>query len=417
MKTHIVKPALLGLISTALLLCGGCVSRVSKATYPEAWSAPKQVSAAQCPALAGRYGNAGESAPGTKAFFCGSHSQLRGTWCGQTALSQNIGDRHSGDWVELRQPDDDTLLIVSSDPTVAVQELHQKSGDFSCSNGVLERHLRVGSFSNGDNSTKSNPALGAVNTVMGAAMAVTYASGGVRTLNRRFSKAADGSLVMSVSQTEGGMLLLIPYHEQEQTYVRWTPATTTSAEAATSPALTEAAAPATDLPADHVGLFEAMNGKMWSKVKVTNLDGAPVNTQARYPGTSIAMEPGTHWIQVGAATTHVMPLRDLDTKYAFVMETVAGHRYRMADRPSTCLAPGNIDAAIASSSIYHARVAVIDEAPGAQPRTVELDALCSSAHTYDCAAGADAGDGLQCVIPAGWKHGYYGKDSGPVPAQ
>jgi hypothetical protein len=420
MNTIGTKPAWLCLLCCVVLLGSGCASRVSKATYPERWSPPAQAAgAAQCPLLSGRYVNAGETAPGTKEFFCDNHYRFRGTWCGQTALSQNIGDRASGDWVELRQPDNDTLVIVSSDPTVAVEELHQSKGDFTCSGGSLERHLHASSMSAGDNSNKSPVAQDGFNAVMGAMLAVGYASGGVRTLTRRFSKSEDGALVMAVSQSEAGVVLLIPFHEHDETFVRWTPERPMSGDAAATSSPGEAAAEPTDLPSAHVGIFDATNGKMWSKVKVTNLDGAPVNTYLRLPGVPIAMDPGSHWVQVGAPTTRMIPLRDVDTKYAFMMEAVAGHRYRIAEKPPSCLAPGNIDAALSSSSIYHTRLAVVDEAPGAQARSIEVQALCVSARTFDCAPGpVDRPDeGMQCVVPEGWTRGYYGKDAGLVPPQ
>jgi hypothetical protein len=350
----------------------------------------------------------------------GRHGKYRGEWCGETALSQNIGDLRSGDWVELRQPDKDTLVVVSSDPTVGVKTLHHQRGDFSCSGKDLERQLHTSAASRGDNSNESSAALGTLNatsTAFGAAMA----SGGVRTLTRRFSTAADGSLVMAVSQSEAGLLLLIPYHEHYETFVRWALVAPPLGDAAPAPSDAAAGAPPTDLPSAHVGLFDATNGSMWSKVKVTNLDGSPVNTYAGYKGEPIAMEPGRHWVQVTVRWSHSIPPRDFDTKYAFEMEAVAGHRYRIPSKPSTCLAAGNIDAALASSSVYHAHLSIIDEVSGSRGRSLDVEALCVTARSYLCvplAAGTDApADGLNCVRLEGWSWGYHGKDAGPVPAQ
>ena len=118
------------LLCGAGLLCSGCISRASKASYPDTWSPVTAVPGGVCPLLAGRYANAGELASGTKESSCGRHGPYRGEWCGEAALSQNIGNLASGDWVELRQPDKDTLVVVSSDPTVAVKELHHKEGRF-----------------------------------------------------------------------------------------------------------------------------------------------------------------------------------------------------------------------------------------------------------------------------------------------
>ncbi len=413
--------------ATAVLLCavgvstGGCVSRVAKASYPETWSPTRSAPTAQCPLLAGRYVNAGEAAPGTKEFFCGSHTNFRATWCGESALSQNIGNMASGDWVELRQPNDDTLIVVSSDPTVAVQELHHKNGDFSCSGKGLERHLHVSAPSIGDNSNKAAAGRDTYNAIASAGVAMVYLSGGVRTLTRRFNVASDGSLVMAVTQSEAGAILLIPYHETDETFVRWVPVATAPDGLAPAPATIAAASTPDDLPSDHVGIFEPTNGAMWSKVKVTNLDGLPVNTYARLPGVPIALEPGRHWIQVGAGTTHMIPPRDVDTKYAFEFEAVAGHRYRIPSKPPSCLTPGDIDAALASSSIYHSRLSIIDEVAGAKARSIDVQALCVSASTFVCtppdAAAPEPAGGAPCVRLDGWKRGYSGVDAGPVPPQ
>jgi hypothetical protein len=425
MKNSITKSGWPGLLLCGIaLFCSGCISRVSKASYPDSWSPVAAVPAtpvAQCPRLTGRYANAGEAAPGTKPFFCGSHDKLRGTWCGDTALSHNLGDTTSGSWVELRQPDEDTLLIVSSDPTIAVQELHHKRGDFNCSGTGLERQLHVSAMSSGDNSNETSVGRDIFNSIVTAEGAVMYASGGVRTLTRRFSVAADGSLVMAVSQSQSGVLLLIPVHEHDETFVRWTPAPPPAGSTAPTPSVGAAVTPPADLPSAHVGIFEATNGKMWSQVKVTNLDGSPVNTEARLPGVPIAMEPGRHWVQVGAPTLHFFPLRDVDTKYAFEIEAVPGHRYRIPDKPPSCLAPGNIDAALASSSVYHARLPVIDKGPDSRERHIDFEALCVSASTHVCVPNEEdthgSADSLNCVQPEGWSRGYYGREAGAVPAQ
>jgi len=421
-RTSKSKPAWVGLLLCGLgLLCSGCISRVSKATYPDRWAAAEVVSATRCPRLAGRYENAGElAASGEKGSWCGRHGPYRGQWCGESTLSQNIGNFASGDWVELRQPDEDTLIVVSSDPTIEVKELHQKKGDFSCNGKGLERSVHASAMGIGRNMDETSVALDTLSVMATAVNAVTAGAGGIRTLTRRFTLAADGSLVMTVSQSEGGTMLLIPYHLHEENFVRWTPVARPSSDAAPTSSIASVAPP-TDLPAAHVGIFEATNGRMWSKVKVTNLDGSPVNTSAGYPGVPIAMEPGRHWVEAAAQTAHLIPLRDVDTRYAFEIEAAAGHHYRIPDKPSACLAPGDIDAALASSSIYHARLSVVDETPGSGRRSFEVEALCVSGRTYVCVppqgpTGAPM-EGLQCVRLEGWSRGYYGKDAGAVPTQ
>ncbi len=363
------------------LLCSACINRTSKASYPEVWSRVTAEPKTECPALAGRYTNDGEIAPGSSFSCMGRRSKYgpyRGEWCAETALSQNIGDLASGDWVELRQPDRDTLVVISSDPTVAVREMRHNRGDFRCSvEGGSSREPcsePQTMSSHGNNSDETSVALGAVNATS-TAYAAALASGGVRTLKRRFSLAADGSLVMTVSQSEEGVLLLIPYHEHYETFVRWAPVAPPSGGAGPNASIGTAEAAATDLPSAHVGIFDATNGNLWSKVKVTNLDGLPVNTYAGYKGEPIAMGPGRHWIQVGALSPHWIPPRDVDTRYAFEMEAVAGHRYRIPTKPSACLAPGNIDAALASPLVYHTRLSIIDEVPGSRRQRFDVGAL------------------------------------------
>jgi hypothetical protein len=374
MKQSIMKAASLCLLlCSAGLLCIGCVNR--KATYPDSWSPANAVPAAECPHLAGRYANTGEVAAGTPVFSCGSRGRYRGEWCGETALSQDIGDLASADWVELRQPDKDTLVVVSSDPTVAVKELHQKRGDFRCSGKGLERQLHTSAVSAGDNSNETSAGQDTGNGIITALGAVTQGSGGVRTLTRRFSMAADGSLVMAVSQSEGGLLFLIPYHEHYETFVHWAPVALPSGDAAAASA---------DLPSARVGLFDATNGATWFKVKVTNLDGKPVNTYAGLKGVPIAMEPGRHWVQVAVKPTH---WSDYNTRYAFEIEAVAGHRYQVPKILPSCLAPGNVNAAMATSNVYHTRLSVIDEVAGSPTQSFEVEALCATARSYVCVAG------------------------------
>lgn len=417
------RPRLVLLLYAVGLLCSACANRTSMTIYPDTWPRTAAIAGAECPRLVGRYTNAGEVAPGTKAFSCmGRHSRngsYRGEWCGDTSLSQNISDLASGDWVELLQPDKDTLVVISSTPTVAVREMHHKQGDFECSVAGLERQLHTSAASHGNNSDNGSVALGTINatsTVYGAALG----TGGVRTLTRRFKMASDGSLVMAVSQSEGGVLLLIPYHEHYETFVRWAPVAPPGG-AAPAPSIGAAGALPSDLPSAHVGIFDATNGAIWSKVKVTNLDGLPVNTYAGYKGEPIAMAPGRHWIQVGVLSPHWIPPRDIDTKYAFELEAVAGHRYRIPSKPPTCLAPGNIDAALASASIYHARLSIVDEVPGSREQSFDVEALCVSARSYVCIpediVTNPPADGPSCVRLEDWSRGYYGKDAGAVPAQ
>jgi hypothetical protein len=88
-----------------------------------------------CPNLSGRYLDNGALAPNTPPDLCrGAVSDTYryiGDWLCETSLGMNIaGLSVSGSWLELRQPDADTLVIISGDPAVYPRELHRSKGDF-----------------------------------------------------------------------------------------------------------------------------------------------------------------------------------------------------------------------------------------------------------------------------------------------
>jgi hypothetical protein len=198
----------------------GCV-RTSSMAYPQDWAPSAASEKAQCPQIAGRYVNAGEIANGTNPglFRTGSRHEYRAEWRSDSVLSHNIAEGGSGDWVELRQPDRDTLIVVLSDPTAQVRELH-RSRDFTCSVRGLDRRLHAGLTSVGNNSDHESALLAGFNGVE-MAYSAALGTGGMRTLTRSFKPASDGSLVMTVTQSETGLMLLIPFHERQETYVRW----------------------------------------------------------------------------------------------------------------------------------------------------------------------------------------------------
>jgi hypothetical protein len=69
----------------------------------------------------------------------------------------------------------------------------------------------------------------------------TAGTAGVRTLTRTFSAAADGSLVMDVSEAQSGVAGLIPFHTHDQGFVRWTRAEPVAGDSATATAAGSAA--------------------------------------------------------------------------------------------------------------------------------------------------------------------------------
>lgn len=391
------------------LLSGGCVSNRTT-PYPQEWSHADSASPTACPTLAGRYRNAGELAPGTPCS--GGRQQLRGEWHCDTDLSHNIAEVDANEWVELRQPDADTLVIVSSDPVVDVKELHRSHGDFSCGAHGLERTLHVGLTSMGGNDTSSAPqaVFNGVGTLFSVA---TAGMAGVRTLTRAFSAAPDGSLVMDVSVAQSGVAVLIPFHTRDEGFVRWMrtgPAATDSAEAAAGTAGGVARAA---VPAAQFARFEFAND-FWHHTRVSSVDGVDID-EHRGGGHRAAVPSGRHWIQVGTYEQSVHQSGNFNTTYGFELEAVAGHVYRLEQRPATCLAPGDVLAALNSHWVSRAPVFLVDRAPDGSEQRFTASALCVEGVAVLCGPG-DAFPvvmdrlTLPCVRLNDAGRGYYGQE-------
>lgn len=143
-----------GAVVTSVLLLAGCVHNATT-SYPQQWSPPGAATPSACPNLAGRYRNAGELAPGTPCS--GGRIAVRAEWRCDTSSSDNIAEVEADEWVELRQPDADTLMVISSNPVVDVKEMHRSRGEFSCGNRGLERTLHASLSSVGSNAATSVP--------------------------------------------------------------------------------------------------------------------------------------------------------------------------------------------------------------------------------------------------------------------
>jgi hypothetical protein len=405
--------ALLGLASA------GCVS-TSSMPYPKDWSPSSAIEKSQCPKIAGRYVNVGEIAHGTnpRLFQTGYRYRYLADWRSNPMLSDNIAGGGSGEWVELRQPDTDTLIMVSSDAAVAVRELHRSNGDFSCSTRGLERQLHAGLTSVGDNSDHTSVALTGING-MEMAYAAALGTGGMRTLTRSFNLASDGSLVMRVSQSETGLLLLVPYHQKNETFVRWQRRDLTPSEVP-NPEETTATSAYGDIPSAHVGLFDSMNGFL-HRVRVSNLDGSATNTNSAQDAPAVALTPGRHWIEIDQIDHQLIPPRDFNTAVGFEMQADPGHRYRLDKRPPACVGPGDFDKALAASRVYRTRVTILDEAPGIPTRHMSIDAQCVSGRPHMCSTTEEfrdeSGEGLACVALNGSNYGYIGSDAGTSPSR
>ncbi len=219
----------------SLLALSGCVGS-GHATRPDSPTpatrtevAPQTTTDHACPDLAGRYRNTGRLAPDTPPELCKSalHSskyRMIGDWECDVSLTSNLaGMDASSAWVEVRQPDDDTLVVSWANPSVPFVELHRSKKDFDCTAEGLTRDLKASIESQGNDQGQESAALKTYNAVNTVEM-LLLASGGVQTLHRTFSKAANGSLLMHVERTTRGVyLLVLPVDKDYSTWVTWPP--------------------------------------------------------------------------------------------------------------------------------------------------------------------------------------------------
>ena len=395
------------------LLLAACVHN-AVTSYPQQWSPQDAAAPSACPNLAGRYHNAGELAPGTPCSG-GGRTPVRAEWRCDTFLSHNIAELEADEWLELRQPDADTLLVISSDPVVDVKEMHRSRGDFSCGAHGLERTLHASLSSIGSNARSSAPqaAFNGLGTLFNLATAGTA---GVRTLIRTFSTSADGSLIMDVSETQAGVAVLIPFHTRDEGFVRWSRAEPAAGDSATAAVAAEGTPAKADLPAAHFARFESMNDFIHG-TRVTGLDGTELG-ERKGNGRPVALVPGKRWVQIGRIDHSMRQLRDFNVTYGFELEAVAGHEYRLAEQPASCLAPGSVDAALNSHLIRRVQLSLVDRTPGEAERRFAAEALCIAGVAIDCGA-ADAAPviidqlTLSCVRLSGSAHGFYGRE--PIP--
>jgi hypothetical protein len=387
------------------LLFAGCVHNTTT-SYPQQWSPPGAGAPRACPNLAGRYHNTGELAPGT--LCSGGRISGRAEWRCDTSLSHNIAEIDADEWLELRQPDADTLVVISSDPVVDVKEMHRSRGDFSCGEHGLERTLHASLSSVGSNAASSAPqaAFNGLGTLFNLATAGTA---GVRTLTRTFSSSADGSLVMDVSVAQSGVALLIPFHTRDEGFVRWSRTGPSAGDSTTA----AAAGAVIEVPAAKFARFESMNDFL-HHTRVTGLDGTEVD-EHKGEGRLVALPPGKRWVQIGRIDHRMRQLRDFNVTYGFELEAAAGHVYRLAEQPASCLAPGNIDAALNSHLIRQVRVSLVDLAPGDAERRFSTQALCIAGIAVTCNSADDSPIiidrlTLSCIRLSGSGYGYYGQE-------
>jgi hypothetical protein len=217
----------------------GCIRSVH-APYPSTWSPDKKQAAnehdqpANCPNIAGRYEADGELNPDTPTKICSydrvrSHEPL--DWACDTSLASNLTsvyrDPRVADegWVEIQQPDADTLRVTFGESSDEPIELRRSKGDFDCDSNELTRVQHDiwraapdARFERmyGPETTPArifNSAFAAFNIVFGLA--------GVITLTRRFEDRAAGSLIMKITGSRRGLTFGIPTSQTYSTFVRW----------------------------------------------------------------------------------------------------------------------------------------------------------------------------------------------------
>jgi len=217
----------------------GCITSVH-ATYPSTWSPDKKQAAnehdqpASCPNIAGRYEADGELNPDTPTKICSydrvrSHEPL--DWACDTSLASNLTnvyrDPRVADegWVEIDQPDADTLRITFGKSSDEPVELRRSKGDFDCdSNGLTRvqhdiwraapdaRFERI-------HGTETTPAR-IFNSAV-AAFDIFFATAGVITRTRSFENGAAGSLIMKITGSRRGLTFGIPTSQTYSSFVRW----------------------------------------------------------------------------------------------------------------------------------------------------------------------------------------------------
>jgi len=386
-------------VAVPLSLIVGCFS--GHATYPEGWSTAAAQSGTQagatagglsttCPSLEGRYSNGGQLAPSTPKQLCaGAVSRTYryiGDWLCETTLTSNIAglEASSFDIVLLRQPDADTLRVVSSDGAVVLKELHHSKGDFDCKDEGLVRRLIAPALSFGDE-TDAPLVTDAINAFR-AAMGVFMASAGVQTLTRTFTRATDGSLVMTVERATHGLMIGLPYGYDYSTYVTWPPATAESP--VSQPAET---VPPPNPEASAILLpLERFRGLTWF-VTVDDRE---------YQLEPLDVAPGEHWVEFFALSHDRL-------SYGAMLVLEAGHTYQLADGPPDCLPTRGADGKDAVDQLQWREVQLSDRVEGRSAKIHTVKMMCRR-DAHRCEADTVCDRGERCVhYPAGgW--GYCG---------
>lgn len=344
--THAGRGCKLGhlTICIALLSVVGCATK--HAQYPDEWSAlsstttdPAKVESQTCPSLVGRYVDYGVLAPDTPEELCRSatHEKFRiiGDWFCETSLGLNVaGIEGAGTWIDLQQPDADTLVVIPEDPTGEPVELHRSKGEFDCTVRGLTRTLRAPTTSLGYDEGRENTATQVWN-VLSAVSNAFLATGGIQILKRSFSRASDGSLIMHVERSTRGLILGLPQDLEFSTYVSW-------AKEAAGPTLVEGVQGS---PSMQIARVQPFRANLFATVWLVEISGPgssprdigdPLSVGDLYSRTGTpfwnvtqTVEPGPHWSEWYSWSGK-------GARYGMTIDFEAGHIYSLAEAPEDC---------------------------------------------------------------------------------
>jgi hypothetical protein len=200
-------------------LCGCAVSRSDP--YPEGWAPTEPGVSGQCPVIAGRYVNNGAVSAELSAY-CGRNASRKypqtNAWSCDSRLSANLGQPNrsaSPGWIEIQQPDSDSIRIsIPDDDSVVPWVLKHSAGDFECDGSTVKISKLGSSYS-----SYRSPAANAFITT---GVALTHLSGGIVSSSLSFRRVAEGTLVMDVrDQDVGAFVLLFWYAKTTTGYVKW----------------------------------------------------------------------------------------------------------------------------------------------------------------------------------------------------
>ena len=213
------------------LLLASCLSAcvsVRSDLYPREWSPPVAVADDACPRIAGKYFDDGVVTEKLSAY-CETESRRkyppRDSWNCDRRLSTNLGREgpHGAGsspetWIEIEQPDADTLRItVPDDRTILPWTLKRSAGDFKCDGSAVTVSTWGSIFS-----SRTRPAAAGAITTGG--LALFGWSGGVAASSRSFRPLPDGALTMEVKDSQTGVLLAAFWFSlQANGFVRWEP--------------------------------------------------------------------------------------------------------------------------------------------------------------------------------------------------